>query len=224
MPLWQEGQDQAPSISRTPSGVRPRPIQPGLRVKAPRSGPGLLVAFRHVALPRPEKTLPQMEYSPGGWRSADGNGEAAQGPGVRGFILGLASLLTPSPAGLGRAESAGRLRSALPSPGEPRPSLQPRIWPRSSGITLESTEAHVPRTLQPRVTQLFLSGGPEPGRMPATWSRTRPPWPRPSGLETRLSSGPLKLRISDWRHESSSQGLTSTFSSALVRGLSFGRR
>lgn len=59
MPLWQEGQDQVLSISRTPSGARPRPIQPGLREKAPGSGPRLLVAFRHLTLPRPEKTLPQ---------------------------------------------------------------------------------------------------------------------------------------------------------------------
>lgn len=59
MPLWQEGQDQVLSISRSFSGARPRPIQPGLREKAPRSGPGLLVAFRHLTLPRPEKTLPQ---------------------------------------------------------------------------------------------------------------------------------------------------------------------
>lgn len=111
------------------------------------------------------------------------------------------------PAGLGRAESAGSLRAALLSPGELRPLLQPRIWPLSSGITQGSAQAHFPRTLQPRVTPLFLSGGPELGKMHAILSRTRPPWPRPWGLESRLSRGLLKLRISDWRQESSFQGL-----------------
>ena len=80
---------------------------------------------------------------------------------------------------VGGAESAGRLRSALVSPGVgvgPRPFPQPLTWPQPSGMTIESAEIHVRGPPQPRLTPLFLSGGPEPGK-------AHPHWPRPSGIE-----------------------------------------
>lgn len=43
-------------------------------------------------------------------------------------------LPAPSLAGVGGAESAGRRRSALVSPGKPRPFLQPLTWPSPRGV------------------------------------------------------------------------------------------
>lgn len=116
MPLRQEGRDQALSVSRAPSPAQARPTRVG--DGGPGAGPGLGWARAASGSPSsrppcPEKTLPEHRVFTG-WVSAvlTENGEAARGPGMQGFIPSLSSLPAPSPAEVGRAESAGSLRSA----------------------------------------------------------------------------------------------------------------
>lgn len=80
-------------------------------------------------------------------------GKAARERGTQGFIPGLA----PSLAGEGRGESAGSLQSDVPWGAEAFPEAAD-LAP-ASGITINRTEAQVPRPLQPRLTPLFLFWG-----------------------------------------------------------------
>lgn len=129
-----------------------------------------------------------------GERGTDGKMERLRAGRACGALYPASSPLPAfPPAGVGGAESAGRLRSVLVSSGEPRPFPKPPIWPQPSGITIESAEAHVPRPPQLRLTPLFLYWGPEPGKAhPSSGQNapslartlrdgdTRSPWGRPA--------------------------------------------
>lgn len=81
--------------------ARPMPAQPGWGVNTGLD-PGCWRLSLTSSSPARRRPCPSPEYSPGGVSAVlTENGEAARGPGVRGFIPGLAPLSAFSPPGMG---------------------------------------------------------------------------------------------------------------------------